>query len=68
MNAGVPKLGKSNDLKRGQPRDHEIVIDMLADVLGLVGSSPTPGAIFAGLYIIFLFIESKSYLKEVTIC
>jgi len=24
MNAGVPKLGKSNDLKRGQPRDHEI--------------------------------------------
>ena len=22
MNAGVPKLGKSNDLKRGQPRDH----------------------------------------------
>lgn len=44
MNAGVPKLGKSNDLKRGQPRDHEIVIDVLADVLGLVGSSPTPGA------------------------
>ena len=43
MNAGVPKLGKSNDLKRGQPRDHEILIDMLADVLGLVGSSPTPG-------------------------
>ena len=22
----VPKLGKSNDLKRGQPRDHEIVM------------------------------------------
>ena len=44
MNAGVPKLGKSNDLKRGQPRDLEILIDVLADVLGLVGSSPTPGA------------------------
>ncbi len=43
MNAGVPKLGKSNDLKRGQPRDLEILIDVLADVLGLVGSSPTPG-------------------------
>ena len=68
MNAGVPKLGKSNDLKRGQPRDHKIVIDMLADVLGLVGSSPTPGVIFAGLYIIFLFIASKFYLKEVIIC
>ena len=46
MNAGVPKLGKSNDLNRGQPRDLEILIDVLADVLGLVGSSPTPGAIF----------------------
>jgi hypothetical protein len=44
--AGVPKLGKSNDLKRGQPRDREILIDVLADVLGLVGSSPTPGDIF----------------------
>ena len=32
------------------------------------GSSPTPGAIFAGLYIIFLFIVRKSYLKDVTTC
>jgi hypothetical protein len=33
---------------------------VLADVLGLVGSSPTPGVIFAGLYKIFLFIVRKS--------
>ena len=52
MNAGVPKLGKSNDLKRGQPRDLEILIDVLADVLGLVGSSPTPGD---------LLVESNNY-------
>ena len=56
MNAGVPKLGKSNDLKRGQPRDHEIKIGVLADVLGLVGSSPTPGALLRGLYNNFINI------------
>ena len=55
MNAGVPKLGKSNDLKRGQPRDLEILIDVLADVLGLVGSSPTPGVQLVELYFWLIF-------------
>ena len=47
---------------------NESFIDNINPELLLRGSSPTPGAIFAGLYIIFLLIESKSYLKEVTIC